>query len=105
MMSIISRSTVVFSFVLVSGCASQEINKVPEGINVALEKDVASCEFKGDVHGVSSLYGVFAEVALSKARQQAFVQAKNYGANKVVFQPFSTQYGATSVHGNAFFCK
>lgn len=100
-----NRGITLGSFVLLTGCASQDINKVPEGIKVALEKDVVSCEFKGDVHGVSSFYGMFAEVALSKARQQAFAQAKNYDANTVVFQPFNTQYGGTSVHGNAYFCK
>lgn len=105
MLSVIFRAMMFSGFVFVSACASQEINKVPEGIKVALEKDVSSCEFKGDVHGVSSLYGMFAEVAISKARQQAFTQAKGYGANTVVFQPFNTQYGGTSVHGNAYFCK
>jgi hypothetical protein len=105
MMSIVYKAIILTGLVLLSACVSQEINKLPEGIKVALEKDVTNCEFKGDVDGVSSLYGVFAEVAISKARQQAFNQAIGYGANTVVFQPFSTEYGATSVHGNAYFCK
>lgn len=95
----------LISILLLTGCASQDINKMPEGMKVALEKDVSACEFKGDVHGVSMFYGAFAEVALSKARQQAFGQAKGYGANTVVFQPFSTESGATSVHGNAYLCN
>lgn len=90
---------------LLSSCASQDINKTPDGVRVALDKDVSACEFKGDVHGTSLLYGALAEVAISNARKQAFEQAKNYGANTVVFQPFSTQYGGTSVHGNAYLCN
>jgi len=90
---------------VVSGCATQSITKVPDGMNVASEGAVKDCEFKGDVHGTSMLYGVFVESALSKARQQAFLQAKGLGANTVVWQPFQTQSGATSVHGNAYFCE
>jgi len=92
---------VIFLF----GCASQEVNKIPDGMKVATKDEVAECKFLSDVHGVSSLYGVFAEVALAKSRQQAFEQAKVLGANTVVWEPFSTQYGSTSVHGNAYKCK
>jgi uncharacterized protein YbjQ (UPF0145 family) len=91
--------------ILLAGCASQTITKVPEGMKVVNQKDVADCEFKGDIHGVSMLYGVFAESALSKARQQAFEQAKALNANAVVWQPFTTEAGATSVHGNAYSCN
>ena len=93
------------SILLLASCASQEINTIPEGMKVASEKGVVSCELKGDIHGTSALYGVFVEVALSKARQQAFNQAKALGANTVVWQPVQTQSGATSVHGNAYSCK
>lgn len=89
---------------LLTSCASQQIVATPEGMRTATEKDVASCELKGDVHGSSMLYGVFVEAALSKARHQAFNQAKSLGANTVVWQPFQTQSGATSVHGNAYLC-
>ena len=85
-------------------CASQELNKTPDGMKVATKETVIVCKFSGDVHGISSLYGVFAEVALAKSRQQAFEQAQNLGANTVVWEPFSTQYGSTSVHGNAYKC-
>ena len=90
---------------LLTACASQEMTKIPEGMKVADERSVKDCDFKGDVHGVSALYGVFVEAALSKARQQAFEQAKALGANAVVWQPFQTQSGSTSVHGNAYTCK
>lgn len=86
-------------------CASQELNKVPEGMRVATKESVTDCKLLGDIHGISSLYGVFAEVALAKARQQAFTQAKGLGANTVVWEPFSTQHGSTSVHGNAYSCQ
>ena len=86
-------------------CVSQELNKTPEGMKVATKDSIADCKFLGDIHGISSLYGVFAEVALAKSRQQAFTQAKELGANTVVWEPFSTQYGSTSVHGNAYKCQ
>lgn len=89
---------------LLTACASQQITKIPDGMRVASAKQVEQCEHKGDVHGVSMLYGVFIESALSKARQQAFDQAKALGANTVVWEPFATQSGATSVHGNAYNC-
>jgi uncharacterized protein YbjQ (UPF0145 family) len=99
------RFTLLLLAAAVSGCATQTITKIPDGMTVASESAVKDCEFKGDVHGTSMLYGVFVESALSKARQQAFNQAKDIGANTVVWQPFQTQSGATSVHGNAYFCK
>lgn len=95
-----------FLFILsLTGCASQQIVEVAPGMKSATEKEIANCEFKGDVHGSSLLYGVFVESALSKARQQAFNQAKGLGANTVAWQPFQTQSGATSVHGNAYLCN
>lgn len=89
---------------LLAGCATTT-TKIPEGMRVATESTVSNCEFKGDVHGTSMFYGMFVESALSKERQQAFSQAKDLGANTVVWQPFQTQSGATSVHGNAYSCK
>lgn len=86
------------------GCATTT-TKIPEGMRVAPESAVSSCEFKGDVHGTSMFYGMLVESALAKARQQAFTQAKELGANTVVWQPFQTQSGATSVHGNAYVCR
>lgn len=92
-------------FLLLTSCASQQIVATPPGMKSATEKEIANCEFKGDVHGSSMLYGVFVEAALSKARQQAFNQAQSLGANTVAWQPFQTQSGATSVHGNAYRCN
>ena len=100
-----TKSAIIFWLpITLFACSSQEINKTPEGMRVATVESVKECRFLGDVHGVSSLYGIFAEVALSKSRQQAFDQARELGANTVVWQPFSTQYGSTSVHGNAYKC-
>ncbi len=88
-----------------TACASQELNKVPDGMKVATKESVTDCKFLGDIHGVSGLYGVFAEAGLAKSRQQALEQAKNLGANTVVWEPFATQHGSTSVHGNAYKCQ
>jgi uncharacterized lipoprotein YddW (UPF0748 family) len=101
----LNKTIIILPLLLLAGCASQSISKVPDGMRVATNKEVEQCEHKGDVHGVSLLYGAFAEVALSKARQQAFNQAKGMGANTVVFEPFRTEAGATSVHGNAYSCS
>jgi len=102
--ALINASSLI-ALLLLAGCASQTITKIPDGLKVTDEKSVKDCEFKGDIHGVSMLYGVFAEGALSSARQEAFKQAQAMGANTVVWQPFVTQNGATSVHGNAYLCK
>lgn len=98
-----SLSTILLA--TVSGCASTTTIHVPVGMKVATSEMVASCRLVGDVHGVSSLYGVFAESALANARRQAFEQARLLGANTVVWGPFSTPYGSTSVSGNAYFCS
>lgn len=99
------KSTLLIFAMFASGCATQTITKVPDGMKVASESAVKDCELKGDIHGTTMFYGVFVESALSKARQQAFAQAKDLGANTVVWQPFQTQSGATSVHGNAYSCQ
>lgn len=98
------KAALLMLAVLITGCATTT-TKIPEGMRVATESAVANCEFKGDVHGTSMFYGVFVESAMAKARQQAFTQARDIGANTVVWQPFQTQSGATSVHGNAYSCK
>lgn len=77
---------------------------IPAGMRVATAEMVTSCRLLGDVHGVSSLYGVFAESALASSRQKAFEQARRLGGNTVVWGPFSTPYGSTSVSGNAYVC-
>jgi hypothetical protein len=89
---------------LAAGCATTSTAHIPSGTRVATADMVTQCRFLGDVHGVSSLYGVMAESALAKARQQAFAQAAALGANTVVWGPFATPYGSTSVSGNAYAC-
>jgi hypothetical protein len=90
--------------VALSGCATTT-NNIPEGMKVATASQVEKCELLGDVHGVSMLYGAFAESALGKARQQAFQQARSMNANTVVWLPFEMEKGSTSVHGNAYKCS
>src|SRR3546814_13869115 len=87
-----------------AGCATSGTSHVPAGMRVATSDMVSGCKLLGDIHGVSSLYGVFAESALSKARQHAFEQARSMGANTVVWGPFATPYGSTWVPGNAYVC-
>lgn len=99
------KLTLLSILVLLQACASQQINEIPADMRVTDEKGAQGCELKGDVHGVSMFYGVFAEAAMSKSRRQAFDQARTMGANTVVWQPFVTQQGATSVHGNAYLCR
>lgn len=94
----------IVAVVLMSGCATTN-TKPPEGMSVATEKDVINCEFKGDVHGTSIFYGMFAGPAISKAQKEAFSNAQLLGANTVVWLPVQAQYGGTSVHANAYKCK
>lgn len=89
---------------LLSSCASQGVVKAPDGIKIASTKQVESCELKGDINGVSMLYGMFANAAIANAKKQAFDQAKELGANAIVWEPIQTHFGGTSVHGNAYVC-
>jgi hypothetical protein len=87
------------------GCATNsEISHVPADMKVATADTVGNCRLIGDVHGVSSSYGLFAGAGLSKARQQAFTQARALGANTVVWGQFETPYGSTSVSALAYAC-
>jgi len=90
--------------IFISSCATESTSDIPKGMRVATPDRVTNCKLLGDVHGVSSLYGVFAENALAKARQQAFEQALAMKANTIVWGPFSTPYGSTSVSGLAYAC-
>lgn len=85
-------------------CVTQSTSLVPSDMRVATADTVGQCRLLGDVHGVSALYGVFAETALAKARQKAFEQARGLGANTVMWGPFATPYGSTSVSGYAYSC-
>lgn len=98
------RITLILWSILITGCATTN-TKPPEGMRVAMEKDISACEFLGDVHGTSMFYGMFAGPAISKAQKEAFNNAKALGANTVVWLPVQAQYGGTSVHGNAYHCK
>lgn len=90
--------------VALSGCAAYGTAHIPAGMRVATADRVDDCRLVGDVHGVSGLYGLFAKAGLAKARQQAFMQAHTAGANTIVWGPFATPYGATSVSGHAYAC-
>lgn len=88
-----------------SGCATRGTSHLPDGMRIATADTVKDCKLLGDVHGVSSLYGVFAERALARARQQAFDQAQQLKANTIVWGQFATPYGSTSVSGLAYSCR
>ena len=72
-----------FAFIALAscaGCAVVSTADIPAGLRVATVESVSRCRLIGDVHGVSGLYGVFAERGLAAARQQAFAQAAELGA-------------------------
>lgn len=77
---------------------------LPAAVRVATVDQVTHCQFIQDVHGVSGLYGVFAAKALNKARVAALSQARELGANTVVWLQFNTPHGSTSIDGNAYRC-
>src|SRR3546814_18205896 len=85
-----------------AGCATSGTSHVPAGMRVATSDLVSGCKLLGDIHGVSILYGVFAESALSKASQPDFEQARSMGATTVIWGHFYTSSGYTSVSGNAY---
>ena len=74
------------------------------GVIVASEDAVKACKFLGDIHGVSPFYGIFAAPALASSREAAMQQAKNLGASHVTWANANTNYGSTSISGNAYKC-
>lgn len=99
-----NKMHITLIMLILAGCAST-VTKPPQGLKVITEKESANCEFKGDVHGVSMFYGMFAGPAISKAQKEAYAQAISVGANSIVWLPVQAQYGGTSVHGNAYYCQ
>src|SRR3546814_8661075 len=87
-----------------AGCATSGTSHVPAGMRVATSDMVSGCKLLGDIHGVSSLYGVFAESALSKARQQAFEQARSMGANTVRSEEHTSELQSLMRISYAVFC-
>lgn len=95
---------VIVIFIL-SACASSVGSGTgATGVQVAVEKDIQHCDFLGDVHGVSSFYGVFAAPALESSRQAAMKRASELGATHIVWNATNTTYGSTSVVGDAYKC-
>jgi len=91
---------------LLSGCGgvgSQQFES--KGIKIADENMIKDCEFKGDVSGLSSFYGLFAAPAYSAARELAIDEAVKLGATHVVFNQGNSHYGGTEVFGRAYVCK
>ena len=99
------RNYLLLALLILPACATSVGSSVGNsGIKISLAKDVENCEFLGDVHGVSSFYGVFAASALESSRQSAMKRAAELGATNIVWQTNDTSYGSTSVTGNAFNC-
>ncbi|GGF52862.1 hypothetical protein GCM10011332_02640 [Terasakiella brassicae] len=84
---------------------STNIKPIDYGVVVAAQKDVEECTLLGDVHGVSSLYGLFVEQGTTNARNQALNKAGEMGATHIVWGQFVGGHGSTSAHGMAYLCK
>src|SRR3546814_16733116 len=82
---------------LLTGCASS-VSGTADGIRIARVEDVEHCEYLGDVHGISSFYGVFAAPALQSSRRAAMAEARKVGAKHLVRNAADPSYGFTSVH-------
>ena len=90
---------------LLASCAtSKPVSSLDYGILVAQKNEVANCILMTDLHGISGLYGVFAEEGMRKARRSVLQQAKNIEATHIVWTGFEVVYGSTTAHANAYFC-
>ena len=98
------KAVLPFAAIALSGCSSPQIKSIDFGLIVANSSDVKSCLLISDVHGVSGLYGVFADTGLQKARLQAMAQASELGASHIVWTDFEVVYGSTTAHANAYLC-
>lgn len=99
----IFAATVIAASAL-AACSSRPVNSLSYNLIVAQEKDVAGCFLISDVHGVSGLYGVFAQKGLEAARAQALQEASQLGASHIVWTGFEVSYGSTTAHANAYLC-
>ena len=99
-----TKATILAALLLLSGCATTTASHVPDGMRVTTADRVSACTTAGDVHGVSGLYGVFGQSALANARQEAFKQAAEMGANTVVWGQVVASYGSTAITGMAYKC-
>ena len=91
---------------VLASCAGVGSNQNQDtGVLISDERGVEDCEFRGDVAGLSSFYGVFSGPAYSSARKLAMKEAKKLGATHVVFRSGSSHYGGTEVYGRAYSCQ
>lgn len=79
-------------------------NQSTYGLVLADESMVTRCEFLGDVSGVSSWYGLFAEEGLTSARDEALKEAVKVKATHVLWTQQNVTYGSTAVHGRSYRC-
>lgn len=97
------------SFCIFAGCATTGIGPDDSAefkrIRISEKSTVSGCQFLGDIHGVSSLYGLQAAEGLTSARKAALNEALKLGATDIVWEQFSTPHGSTSVHGYAYRCS
>lgn len=94
------------TILILSACTSGGVGgkAVDEHIQVSLKEQVLNCKLLSDVHGTSSLYGVFSAAGLESSRNEAINMALKLGATNIVWTGTETVYGSTSIHGLAFLC-
>jgi hypothetical protein len=85
-------------------CTGSVGPKRVEGIEQAQASETAGCDFLGDVTGVSGWYGVFASEGLASAKVAAQQEARELGADTVVFEKPALERGSTSITAQAYRC-
>ena len=80
------------------GCSTAR----PSSVRVVDSGSVKAMEYRGDIHGFSGLYGMFADTGFGNALSDALIQAEGLGATHAVLDPQAPNYGGTEVHGKAY---
>lgn len=93
-----------FAGILLQACAGPATPVQVSGVEPSDEAGVVNCRYVDQVTGSSGWYGVNAGLGLSNARTDVLTQAKNLGANRVVWIPMTQGYGSTHAAAKAYKC-
>ncbi|MCB2115383.1 MAG: hypothetical protein KDE00_03575 [Rhodobacteraceae bacterium] len=78
--------------------------RAPTGVREAAASEVGACAYVSDFRIKPSVYGLLAEEGLRFARNTILTDARDAGANAVVFDPMSPGTQVYELHAVAYRC-
>lgn len=89
--------------VLLAGCTNPGQRDVA-GVRQASAAEVAQCRYVADFRARPGVYGVLADQGVQLAVRQIKIDAREAGADTVVFDPVAPDTLVTSLHAVAYDC-